>query len=87
VTASQGLLGIKPDYEGLRIDPCVPKSWPRFSVVRRFRGTVYRISVKNPSGLNGGAKRMSVDGRAVTGNLIRHEDGKKQVVVEITLEA
>ena len=87
VSLSQGLLGIKPDYEGLRIDPCIPKSWPAFVVVRRFRGTVYRILVKNPSGLNRGVKRLSVDGRTVPGNLIRHEDGQKQTVVEITLEA
>jgi cellobiose phosphorylase len=87
VTASQGLLGVEPDYEGLRIDPCIPKSWTGFSVVRRFRTTEYRISVNNPSGINRGVKRLRVDGRDVPGNLIVHQTGKSKVNVEITLEA
>ncbi|HVM59976.1 MAG TPA: glycosyl transferase [Verrucomicrobiae bacterium] len=87
VTVSQGLLGIKPDYEGLRIDPCIPKSWPGFSVVRRYRGTEYRISVKNPTGLSRGVNRLRVDGRDVPGNLIPRPDGRTTVNVVATLEA
>jgi cellobiose phosphorylase len=87
VTVSQGLLGIKPDYQGLRIDPCIPKSWPGFSVVRRYRGTEYRISVKNPGGLSRGVKRLQVDGRDVPGNLIPHPAGRTTVNVVATLEA
>jgi cellobiose phosphorylase len=87
VTVSQGLLGIKPDYQGLRIGPCIPKSWPGFSVVRRYRGTEYRISVKNPAGLSRGVKRVRVDGRDVPGNLIPHQAGRTTVTVEAALEA
>lgn len=39
VTVSQGLLGVQPDYAGLRIDPCIPKAWPGHTATRQFRET------------------------------------------------
>ncbi|GAI71388.1 unnamed protein product, partial [marine sediment metagenome] len=45
---SQAILGIKPDYEGLLIDPCVPSDWKEYSVVRFYRGVKYHITVQNP---------------------------------------
>lgn len=63
VVVSQGLLGIKPDYSGLRVDPCIPKSWSGFTATRRFRGDTYNITVKNPSGVCKGVKKLSIDGR------------------------
>ena len=65
VAVSQGLLGIKPDFAGLRIDPCIPKDWPGFSAVRRFRGNTYHIEVKNPSGVCKGVKALRLDGKDV----------------------
>jgi cellobiose phosphorylase len=85
LTVSQGLLGIKPDYDGLRIAPCIPKSWPGFFVARRYRGTEYRISLKNPAGLSHGVKRLRVDGQDVPGNLVPHQPGKTVVEVEAAL--
>lgn len=70
VSVAQGVLGVKPGYEGLRIDPCVPKAWTGFSVTRRFRGAEYRISVRNPDGVNRGVKRLVVDGKPVAGDTI-----------------
>ena len=46
VAISQFILGIQPDYEGLKIDPCIPKGWDGFSAVRRFRGSNYKIGIK-----------------------------------------
>src|SRR5690554_3449049 len=49
VAVSQWILGIRPDYDGLIIDPCIPSDWNGFTVTRKFRGATYRITVKNPS--------------------------------------
>jgi cellobiose phosphorylase len=70
VAASQGILGIRPAYGGLEIDPCIPRAWKGFTVTRRFRGTEYRITVKNPRGASKGVTRLMVDGREVPGNII-----------------
>ncbi len=70
VALTQYILGIRPDYDGLRVDPCIPSEWERFTVRRRFRGAVYRIEVRNPDGVCKGVKHMEMDGRPVQGDLI-----------------
>jgi cellobiose phosphorylase len=49
--------------------PCIPKAWPGFKVTRKYRGATYDIEVKN-SGVNKGVKKLTVDGKAVPGNVI-----------------
>jgi cellobiose phosphorylase len=74
---SQYLMGIKPDYDGLRIDPCVPKDWKRFSITRVYRGATYQIDIDNPKGINKGVRELKVDGKRYIGNLIPvFKDGK-----------
>ena len=63
VVVSQGLLGIQPDYRGLRVDPCIPKAWPGFAATRRFRGDTYQIRVNNPDGISKGVKTLRLDGQ------------------------
>jgi cellobiose phosphorylase len=87
VSVSQGLLGIQPDFKGLRVDPCIPKAWKGFTVSRRFRGTLYQIEVKNPNGVCKGVKKMLVNGKEIAGNVIPFEPGQSTVKVEITLQA
>ncbi|MBI3087911.1 MAG: hypothetical protein HYY91_03390 [Candidatus Omnitrophica bacterium] len=71
------LLGARRDYEGLRIDPCLPKTWKRARIVRPFRGATYDIEILNPHGLEKGQAVVTVDGRRLADNLIRpHQDGK-----------
>ncbi len=70
VAMTTAILGIRPDYEGLRVDPCVSKEWKHFSVTRKFRGATYNITVENPSGVCKGVSSMIVDGQPVDGNLI-----------------
>jgi cellobiose phosphorylase len=69
-TATQHILGIKPDLGGLRIDPCIPKAWPGFTATRLVRGKMVAIEVKNPAGVNRGVKSLTVDGVALTSNLV-----------------
>lgn len=68
--ATQYILGIQPDYKGLRIDPCIPASWKEFAVTRRFRNKMLNITVMNPIGVQKGIKRITLNGQEIVGNLI-----------------
>ena len=61
--ATQYILGIRPDFDGLVVDPCIPAEWRSFSAVRRWRGATYRIRVENPDGVQKGVKEMRMNGQ------------------------
>ena len=83
---TQYLLGIRPVFDGLMVDPCIPSSWETFQVVREFRGARYAISVRNPSHISHGVKTVVLDGVLIQGNRIPTlNDGKTHQVV-VTLE-
>ena len=63
--ATQYLLGVKPDFDGLVIDPCIPADWKEYTVLRRWRGAEYRIHVTNPKGVEKGVASITVKGRQV----------------------
>jgi len=67
---TQFILGIQPDYDGLRVNPCIPKDWKGFSITRKFRGATYQIEIQNPDGISKGVKSLSVDGTSQASNLI-----------------
>ena len=67
---TQYILGIRPEYDGLQIDPCIPSDWQGFTVTRRFRGATYRIEVRNPEGRMKGVRTLRVDGKEIEGNLV-----------------
>ena len=84
VAISQWILGIRPDYNGLIVDPCIPADWNSFSVTRVFRNSTYKITVKNPGHVCKGLKSLSVDGIQVKGNVIPvNADGKVHEVEAI----
>lgn len=62
--ATQFILGVRPDFEGLCVDPCIPAEWDGFSMTRRWRGGVYHIRVTNPRHVQKGVLRLRVDGTA-----------------------
>jgi cellobiose phosphorylase len=66
---SQFILGIKPSYKGIMMDPCIPADWKGFHVSRIFRGATFEIEVKN-TGVMKGVKSITVNGKAVAGNII-----------------
>jgi len=83
-TALQWILGVRPEIDGLRIDPCIPKSWPGFTMRRNFRGMALKIEVKNPDGVSKGVKSLTVDRKDIPGNFIpldRLRDGARIVAV------
>lgn len=67
---SRYILGIQPQYEGLLIDPCIPAAWKGFEVVRKFRGAVYDIKVRNPKGVSKGVASVRINGKEHAGNLL-----------------
>jgi cellobiose phosphorylase len=67
--ATQWILGVRPGYAGLVVDPCIPRSWKGFAVTRVFRGATYKITVENPRGLSKGVARLTVNGREIAGNI------------------
>lgn len=75
VAVSQYILGVKPQYDGLKIDPSIPSEWDGFKVSRQFRGATYNVTVKNPNHVSAGVKSMTVDGKAVDGNVIPAMNG------------
>jgi len=68
--ATQYILGIQPEYYGLRIDPCLPADWKAVQVTRRFRDKVFNITIRNPQGVQKGVAKLSVNGQELPDNLI-----------------
>ncbi len=61
-TMTQHILGMRPDWSGLRIDPCIPSDWDGFRITRRFRGATYDIRVENPDGIEKGIRELTANG-------------------------
>ena len=70
VNVSQYILGIQPTLNGLRIDPCIPHTLTGYTVTRRYRGAIYHICVENPHAVQKGVVSVTVNGSAITGNLL-----------------
>ncbi|MCM1356194.1 MAG: glycosyl transferase [Staphylococcus sp.] len=82
---TQFILGIKPSYTGLSVDPCIPAEWDGFEVNRRFRGADYKITVKNPSHVSRGISSLIVNGTPVGGNVIPMQPVGSVNTVEVTM--
>ena len=80
---SEAILGVQPDYAGLRINPCVPADFGDFELTRTYRGAVYHIDVKNPDKVEKGVVKVVSDGNEYEGNLIPFEEGKKEYHVTV----
>ncbi len=85
VVISQNILGIKPDYLGLKIDPCIPKSWDGYKVTRKFRNVIFEIAISNPEHVSKGVKKLVVDGNEIDGNIIPVFDDGKTHKVEVVM--
>lgn len=85
VAVSQYMLGIIPDYNGLKVDPSIPSAWDGFKATRQFRNATYNINVSNPSHVSKGVKSVSVDGNAIEGNVLPVFSDGKEHAVEVIL--
>jgi cellobiose phosphorylase len=70
VAISQWILGIRPEFDGLVVDPVLPAGWEGFTATRRFRGAAYEITVRKPAGVRGRVDHLIVDGDRVEGNRV-----------------
>lgn len=64
-SATRYILGMRPGFGTLEIDPCVPADWSGFSMARKWRGVTYEIEVRNPDGVMKGVKELYLDGKKV----------------------
>ena len=81
---SQYILGIRPGYNGLEIDPCIPPDWKSFEARRKFRGSTFDIQVNNPNAVSKGVKELRINGKVESGNMIPLlPNGNYKVEVEL----
>ncbi|RCX21400.1 cellobiose phosphorylase [Fontibacillus phaseoli] len=85
VAITQAILGIQADFTGLKVEPCIPAAWDGFEITRVFRGDTYVIQINNPDHVSKGVRNMTVDGKAVEGNIIAPfgDGGVHKVVVTL----
>jgi len=82
---TQYILGIRPSFDGLEIEPVIPADWDGFKVTRKYRDVTYHINVTNPKHVCKGVEKITVNGRLVEGNVIHAEKGAGEVNVEVVM--
>ncbi len=88
VAITQWILGIRPELDGLRIDPVLPSGWPGFTATRRFRGATYQVTVRRADTLDSGLAEgagLVVDGQRIAGTLLQLAPAGETVAVEVIL--
>ncbi|MDE7231463.1 MAG: N,N'-diacetylchitobiose phosphorylase, partial [Lachnospiraceae bacterium] len=81
----EGILGMRPDFYGLKVAPSVPKEWECFEIEKDFRGSHLHITVKNPGHVQTGCKKLIVDGKELEGNYIPAEILKENSEIELIM--
>ena len=87
VSISQAILGVQPELDGLRIDPCIPPEWKTVKLTRHFRGAVYEITIENPAGAEHGVLALYVDGVKQDGSLLAPAAAGQSVSVRVVMGA
>ena len=82
---TQFILGIKPTYEGLQIDPCISRDMKGYTITRKFRGAEYVIEVSNPEGARKGIRKLTVNGIEVEGNMVPIQAPGSRVMVKAVM--
>ena len=84
-TISQWILGIQPDYNGLKVNPCIQSEWMGYTIKRKFRGATYNIRISNPDHVEKGVKIVTVDGKTIDGNVLPVFNDGKEHQVEVVM--
>ncbi len=77
------MLGIRPGYDGLVIDPCIPSAWRGFEVKRRWRGADYHITVDNTHHVEKGVQSATLNGKPVHGPIPPQPPGSSSTVIVV----
>ncbi len=80
-SATSYILGIRPEFDYLLIDPCVPSDWKEFCIHREWRGAQYNITVQNPEGVMKGVKEVWLNGELVERIPVQDHDSTNQILV------
>ena len=83
VALTQWILGVRPDYDGLRVEPCLPSAWDGFTVRRQFRGAIYEIEVRRDASVSG--KQVLVDGQPMPDTLVPVAPAGSVFAVEVLI--
>ncbi|MFC1517936.1 GH36-type glycosyl hydrolase domain-containing protein [Candidatus Margulisiibacteriota bacterium] len=85
--ATKFILGVRPTYTGLEIDPCIPKDWKKLSIKRVFRDITFNIEIDNSAGVSKGVGSITVNGKEITGNIIpiTAVKGGKEIQVKVAM--
>lgn len=81
----EGIMGMRPDFYGLKVSPSIPKSWDGFEIEKDFRGSHLHIVVKNPGHVESGCKTLTVNGQVMEGNYIPADILKETNEVELIM--
>ncbi|MBQ8824972.1 MAG: N,N'-diacetylchitobiose phosphorylase [Ruminococcus sp.] len=81
----EGICGMRPDADGLQINPSIPSEWEGFTMQKMFRGKRLEIEVKNPSHVQSGVKSMILNGETIEDNYIPSENLSSTNKIEIIL--
>ena len=79
---SQHILGIRPTFDGLQIDPCIDEHFKELTITRVYRNATYHITIENPNGCQKGISKLVVDGKEVNGQIIPYTPGKESYDVK-----
>lgn len=81
----EGILGLRPDFNGLRISPSVSSEWKEFTIEKDFRGKKLHIIVKNPDGKESGVRKITLNGKVIEGDYIEAGllEAENEVIVEL----
>ncbi len=82
---TQYILGVQPQYNGLKVDPCIPKNWDGFEINRKFRGVNFKIKISNPEHVSKGIKKLIVNGKEIPGNIIPVDKAKSENFVQAVM--
>ena len=81
----EGICGMRPNADGLVIDPSIPHEWDGFTIEKNFRGKHISIDIKNPHHVQSGVKEMTVNGEKVQGNFLSADKLTDVTKVEVIL--
>ena len=81
----EGIMGMRPDFYGLKVSPSIPKDWDGFEIEKDFRGNHLHIVVKNPGHVESGCKKLIVNGKEMEGNYIPADVMTKETEVELIM--
>jgi N,N'-diacetylchitobiose phosphorylase len=84
-TISQFILGVQPDYAGIRLDPCIPSDWKEIRITRIFRRKTLGITIRNPHGVQKGVKSLKLNGQEINGNLIPVEQLQEKNTIVVVM--